>query len=205
MGDTSYFENLDQYVCDNSQVVTFTWLSRELSVPINTAKQMLHTWAETKGNNISVVYMLGGRVADGSKTYYSLVPKEKLIEAKSKLEEITSLHVFSVQPSLPIDSATLVAPEVEIRKKLIFDTKKALDDPLVDNRYGPIRLQEPLVKIAEPSPVSESPKSSQEEKVPPKINKKEKSKLTNFFKTTDGETETTVEHKESKKRSKSKI
>ncbi|WAR27412.1 DPOD3-like protein [Mya arenaria] len=63
--DCLFLENIDEYVNDESKIVTYKWLSQTLQVNCNVAKQMLYQFVQTerneKGNdNITVTYFVSG-------------------------------------------------------------------------------------------------------------------------------------------------
>ena len=98
-------------------MVTYKYLSRALDVHVNTAKQMLWTYKESKqGACKGVVYFVSGLVSNNktilsdfaynlslqvkgsegkvAETKVSLVKEEKLQETLSSLEKVFSQHVY---------------------------------------------------------------------------------------------------------------
>lgn len=84
------------------QVVSFKWLARQFSVPANTAKKVLSEFLEKNQGKVSATYLISGWTK-GPEPEHSiqLVDAGSLTERRKKLDPITSLHVYSIQPTQP--------------------------------------------------------------------------------------------------------
>jgi len=110
--DEVYLENLQEYIFDEGKIVTYKWLSRELSVHVNNAKQMLwHFWNSRKQDGLSATFLLAGEGVDAPTGRPSLsvrlVSEDKLEIAKSELSSILSVHIYSLSKGAPRDSTAL--------------------------------------------------------------------------------------------------
>lgn len=115
-------EDLDGWILEENKVVTYKYLSRALDVHVNTAKQMLWTYKESKqGACKGVVYFVSGLVKGSeekvAETKVTLVKEEKLQETLSSLEKVFSQHVYSIQLSETVHASALYAVDLEVFKE----------------------------------------------------------------------------------------
>jgi len=117
-----YMEDLDGWILEENKVVTYKYLSRALDVHVNTAKQMLWSYKESKqGACKGVVYFVSG-LTKGSEdkvaeTRVSLVKEEKLKETLDSLDKVFSQHVYSIQLSETVSASALYAVDLEVFKE----------------------------------------------------------------------------------------
>ena len=84
------------------QVVSFKWLSRHLSIPANDAKRLLFQFTESHRGKASITYLLAGWTKGAAPQHViKLVDASALADCRAKLEPITAMHVYSVQPTQP--------------------------------------------------------------------------------------------------------
>jgi len=120
--DQMYMEDLDGWILEENKVVTYKYLSRALDVHVNTAKQMLWSYKESKqGACKGVVYFVSG-LTKGSEdkvaeTRVSLVKEEKLKETLDSLDKVFSQHVYSIQLSETVSASALYAVDLEVFKE----------------------------------------------------------------------------------------
>jgi len=120
--DEMYMEDLDGWILEENKVVTYKYLSRALDVHVNTAKQMLWSYKESKqGACKGVVYFVSG-LTKGSEdkvpeTRVSLVKEEKLQETLASLDKVFSQHVYSIQLSEAVSASALYAVDLEVFKE----------------------------------------------------------------------------------------
>ena len=71
-------------------------------MPANDAKRLLFEFSEKNRSRVSATYLIAGwtKGAD-SRHLVQLVDVSALADRRSKLDPITSLHVYSVQPTTP--------------------------------------------------------------------------------------------------------
>lgn len=121
--DPMYLENLDEWILEENKVVTYKFLSRSLQVHVNTAKQMLWNFVESKqGACKGVVYLVSGQVSSGVKVM--LVKEEELEKTLEGLEKVFSQHVYSVQLSETVLASSLYATDLEVFKEDPFTSSK---------------------------------------------------------------------------------
>jgi DNA polymerase delta subunit 3 len=113
-----YLQNVEEYVMDEDKIVTYKWLSKNLGIHVNTAKQLLYTFATEQKNNVHITYLVGGFLSDGTGCKIQIVPEEDLIRVKAKFKTLTSEHVYSVQKTKALpDLAILYAVDKHERDK----------------------------------------------------------------------------------------
>ena len=155
LASSVYLENLEDFVHDQGLVVTYKWLSRQLGVPVNLAKQMLYAYhaasttnAGAKGDagspegGCTASYFLGGRLADGSGIAFRVVPEAGLETARSAFAEVTTEHVYSLQAAPLSDaSSTLYTADYDQQRKHLGES----------NRWAAIRCAEAVRSAGAPT------------------------------------------------------
>ncbi|XP_011646776.1 DNA polymerase delta subunit 3-like [Pogonomyrmex barbatus] len=96
-----YLETLAGYIFDNDKLVTYKWLSKELHVHVNVAKQILWEFYQNynKNNNIECTYLLIGLLKDKGMRV-EVVKESNVSKAKEKFSKIISEHLYSVHKPL---------------------------------------------------------------------------------------------------------
>ena len=64
--DGMYMENLEEWIEEEDHVVTYKYISRNLKVHVNVAKQMLYNFVESRkssGSQLGVVYLVSGLIS----------------------------------------------------------------------------------------------------------------------------------------------
>lgn len=82
--------------------VTYKWLSKELGIHVNLAKQILWQFFKEhdKGKNALATFTLMGYLADGG-LRVEVVKESDLSAAKQKFIKIKAMHLYSLQRALP--------------------------------------------------------------------------------------------------------
>ncbi|XP_018358605.1 PREDICTED: DNA polymerase delta subunit 3-like isoform X2 [Trachymyrmex cornetzi] len=103
-----HLETLAGHVFDNDKLVTYKWLSKELHIHVNIAKQILWDFYQKyqNNNNIECTYLLIGHLKEKGMRV-EVVKGSNLSEAKEKFSKIISEHVYSVHK--PIADLELLA------------------------------------------------------------------------------------------------
>lgn len=128
--DSMYMENLEEYVNDEGKVVTYKWLSLNLHVHVNEAKQMLYTFVEEqkkKKIHVAATYFVSGisKSVSGCQTYTcTVIPEEELETFKNSLTSVHSIHVYSVQKAGLKDSNSLYLADYDCVKENLFEIHK---------------------------------------------------------------------------------
>ncbi|KAL0105799.1 hypothetical protein PUN28_015897 [Cardiocondyla obscurior] len=93
-------EIVASYIFDNDKLVTYKWLSKELRVHVNTAKQILWKFYQKyKNDNIECTYLLIGLLKDKGMRV-EIVRESNISKAKEKFSKILSEHIYSVHKPL---------------------------------------------------------------------------------------------------------
>lgn len=84
------------------QAVTYKWLARHFSLPANHAKRLLFEFAEKYRNKVASTYLVAGWTKGADPHHVvQLVDASEVADRRTKLEPVTSLHVYSIQPTPP--------------------------------------------------------------------------------------------------------
>ncbi|XP_061185669.1 DNA polymerase delta subunit 3-like [Saccostrea echinata] len=159
--DSMYLENLEEYVNDEGKIVTYKWLSLNLHVHVNEAKQMLYTFVEKqreKKEEVTATYFVSGlsKPNDGCQVYTcTVIPEEELESYKNSLSTVHSVHVYSVQKASLKDSNSLYLADYDCVKENLFDVHK-----YSSIKYGKAKPTSD-VKRPQAKPVKEEPKVTQ--------------------------------------------
>lgn len=111
--DNVYMQNLQDYIFDESKIVTYKWLSNNLSIHINAAKLLIDKFlSEQKSKNSDVCFVktfyVSGILKDDKGMVSTVVKEENLTSFKEKLQTVLSEHVYSIHKNTSsTDSNTL--------------------------------------------------------------------------------------------------
>lgn len=95
-----HLETLAGHVFDNDKLVTYKWLSSELHVHVNVAKQILwEFYQKYKNDNIECTYLLIGLLKN-NEMRVEIVKESALSKAKEKFSKIISEHLYSIHKPL---------------------------------------------------------------------------------------------------------
>ncbi|XP_029667405.1 DNA polymerase delta subunit 3-like [Formica exsecta] len=95
-----YLEILTGHIFDDDKLVTYKWLSNELHVHVNIAKQILwELYQKYKNKDIECTYLLIGFLKD-NEMRVEIVKESTLSKAKEKFDKIISQHLYSVHKPL---------------------------------------------------------------------------------------------------------
>eukprot|EP00039_Didymoeca_costata_P012651 m.183280 g.183280 ORF g.183280 m.183280 type:complete len:292 (+) comp15541_c0_seq7:168-1043(+) len=115
-----WMEELEEYIEDKHQVVTYKSLSHLLQVPVNVAKQMLfHYLSHCQKNDkpIFASFFISGLTKDGSRKFL-VVNQDELEGTRAKFRNITTEHVYSLQKGNLKDlDMTLYASDLSFKKQ----------------------------------------------------------------------------------------
>ncbi|XP_019425709.1 PREDICTED: DNA polymerase delta subunit 3 [Lupinus angustifolius] len=126
---------IESLVSDNLQVVSYKWLSRNYMISSNEAKRLLQEFVEKRDVGLEVVYALSGWLKSSQPSYHvKLVTAPKLADAQQEFDGNCSVHVYSVQASIPKDPAMLWNAEF-IQAEELSKQPFSVDNCLRDNRF----------------------------------------------------------------------
>ncbi|CAK9829154.1 DNA polymerase delta subunit 3 [Anthophora retusa] len=96
-----YLEFVAEHIFDNDKLVTYKWLSKELEVHVNIAKQILwEFWQRYKEEKrFDSTFLLMGVLHDDSMRV-EVVKEKDLLTAKEKYNKVISEHIYSLQKVL---------------------------------------------------------------------------------------------------------
>ncbi|KAJ7531739.1 hypothetical protein O6H91_14G056900 [Diphasiastrum complanatum] len=163
INDPLLLTEVESLVLDQFQVVSYKWLSRKFSLSSNTAKRLLQEAANQKVQGIEAVYVVSGwKKGEPSCYFVQLVPSAKLEATKAGLAGSPSIHVYSLQPSIPKDPAQLWSADF-VQAEELFNQPPDVNNCLRDNRFSAVscslvtrNLKGKLLRVTPPDPATES-------------------------------------------------
>ena len=103
--DELWWQNLEEWIFDDSMVVTYKYVAASLKVHVNAAKKMLYTFHEESGRKTFAIYLIAGNI-DGE-CHIRLVADKDIDEYTSKLDQILTKHVYALGQESAYDKANL--------------------------------------------------------------------------------------------------
>ncbi|PSN34856.1 DNA polymerase delta subunit 3 [Blattella germanica] len=135
----NYLHDIEGYIIDENKIVTYKLLSKYLDVNINTAKQLLYSFATQQGNKVHSTYLVSGQLKNNNGNSVQIVREEDLEKIKETFTTVTSEHVYSVQKVKALkDLAVLYS--VDAHRK---------DETEIAKRLGNIKCNSPVIRARE--------------------------------------------------------
>ena len=101
--DDMWKDNLKEWIYEETKIVTYKWLSKQISVHVNVAKQMLFEFVQSNQNTkspIEVIYLVAGRIALPPHSIKVCLVKSKDLSSKeAEFQSITSKHIYAIAKS----------------------------------------------------------------------------------------------------------
>lgn len=107
--DAAFMQNLDDWVMDDKQVVTYRFLGNELGVSSDVSKRMLQAYVNARGDKVQSMCIVSGKQQQNQLSVL-LVDSASISKAKKSLASVTSVQIYSVQlaqSSMPLQVTTL--------------------------------------------------------------------------------------------------
>ncbi|XP_054012698.1 DNA polymerase delta subunit 3-like [Hylaeus anthracinus] len=166
-----YLETVAGYIFDNDKLVTYKWLSKELEVHVNIAKQILWAfWQRYKEEkSFECSFLLMGVLHDSGMRVEVLKEKD-LSRGKEKFAKIVSEHVYSLQKVLPEVQILGLAENGSIKHSAIkcLEYNVRNDKEMHMLRWGAVSTEVQLItqeKVeSPPKPTNEAIQKSPEKK-----------------------------------------
>ena len=103
--DELWWQNLEEWIFDDSMVVTYKNVASSLKVHVNAAKKMLYTFHEESGRKTFAIYLMAGNI-DGE-CHVRLVADKDIDEYTSKFDQILTKHVYALGQESAYDKDNL--------------------------------------------------------------------------------------------------
>ncbi|KAL9862608.1 putative DNA polymerase subunit Cdc27 [Arabidopsis thaliana] len=159
-------DEIESLVSDQLQVVSYKWLSRNFSLSSNTAKRLLKDFVEKHGKGLEVVYIVSGLLKNGPSDYHArLASSTELPEVEKEFNGKYSVHIYSVQASIPMDPAAIWNTEF-VQAEELFRQPSATDNCLKGNREPLKMLPPPRTESVRTTGQSKSSSNFQKSTVP---------------------------------------
>ncbi|XP_078041685.1 uncharacterized protein LOC144472452 [Augochlora pura] len=175
-----YLETVDGYVFDDDKLVTYKWLSKELEVHVNIAKQILwEFWQQKKDEKTFVCTFLIMGILKDSGIRVEVVKEKDLALAKDKFTTILFEHIYSLQKALPDIQTLGLAEDGDIKYSGIkcLENNERSAEEMHSIRWGVAATEIPSVSVAQTSaavPIKEKEVKSPEKKLDVKKNDQKK-------------------------------
>ncbi|KAI9008739.1 DNA polymerase subunit Cdc27-domain-containing protein [Phycomyces nitens] len=103
-------EYLDTKLLHEKEPVTYRLLTRQFSIPVNTAKQVLEDYANTHQNVHATWCMIGTeKASDSNQLVIRLVKSNQLESIKQTFKHLSGTHVYCLYPYIPKDLSATIA------------------------------------------------------------------------------------------------
>eukprot|EP00798_Chlamydomonas_sp_ICE-L_P032128 gene32128-16651_t len=122
-------EELFALVTQELKVVSYKWLARNYAIPANRAKQILFKFAEQQRDKVKTTYLVSGWEKETNQHVFNVLDSAKLHAAREQLDPITSMHVYSVAPPVPLDPSTLWQEDFIQARELLTESKLSGANP----------------------------------------------------------------------------
>ncbi|PNF25578.1 hypothetical protein B7P43_G03826 [Cryptotermes secundus] len=166
-----YLQNIEEYVMDEDKIVTYKWLSKNLDIHVNTAKQLLYTFATEQKDDVHLTYLVGGVLCDGTGCKIQIVRQEDLEKAKAEFKALTSEHVYSVQKARTLpDLGALYAVDVHMRDENEDDKRLSA----ITCSHSVLRQQEEIERLRQKARAATSAVDGKQWPTGPSVNKRAK-------------------------------
>ncbi|KAJ9582022.1 hypothetical protein L9F63_003605 [Diploptera punctata] len=137
-----FLQNIEEYVLDEEQIVTYKWLSKNFDIHVNTAKQLLYSFASENKDKVHLTYLICGLLKNGIGGSVKIVREEDVNKIKSEFKRITSEHVYSVQKAKILSDLNILYT-VDVKRDTEKDDVKQISSIKCD--YPVLR---PLEEVA---------------------------------------------------------
>ncbi|KFK42248.1 hypothetical protein AALP_AA2G230500 [Arabis alpina] len=128
-------DEIESLVSDQLQVVSYKWLSRNFSISSETAKRLLKDFVEKHGKDLEVVYTVSGWLKNSPSNYLTrLISSSELPEVEKEFDGTCSVHIYSVQSSIPKDPVAIWNYEF-VQAEELFKQPSDTDNCLRANRF----------------------------------------------------------------------
>lgn len=160
-----YLETVTGYIFDNDKIVTYKWLSKELEVHVNIAKQILwEFWRRYKGEKtFDCAFLLMGLLHDGGMRVE--VAKEKdLPTVKEKFTTVLSEHIYSLQKVLPEIHLLGLTENGDVKYSAIkcLENNERSDEEIHKLRWGAASSEVQSIPQEKAKPIPEPVKEQKE-------------------------------------------
>ncbi|KAF8663296.1 hypothetical protein HU200_055908 [Digitaria exilis] len=116
---------------DPLRVISYKWLSRNFSISSNDAKRLLQEFVSKNGADLQVIYSLSGWLKNNPQNYCVKLTSGPKLEGNAW---ISIILVYSIQASIPKDTAVLWNPEF-VQAEELFNQPFDEENCLRDNRF----------------------------------------------------------------------
>lgn len=136
-------EQLKVLLSEDLKVISYKWLARKFGLPCNLAKQTLFAFLEQHRGKVKATYLLAGWTSTQPRQHtVQLVDSEHLSTRRSALDPVTSMHVYSLQPTQPKDASELWNHDAIQTSELFQELRLGQTNCLADNRWSAVKCLE---------------------------------------------------------------
>ena len=97
--DELWFQNLEEWIFDESKLVTYKYVAASLKIHVNAAKKMLYTFNKESSRKTFAVYLVVGSINE--ECHIRLIADKGIEKEEAKFDKVLSKHVYALgQPSI---------------------------------------------------------------------------------------------------------
>jgi len=97
--DELWFQNLEEWIFDESKLVTYKYVAASLKIHVNAAKKMLYTFNKESSRKTFAIYLVVGSINE--ECHIRLIADKGIEKEEAKFDKVLSKHVYALgQPSI---------------------------------------------------------------------------------------------------------
>ena len=97
--DELWWQNLEEWIFDESKLITYKYLASSLKIHVNVAKKMLFTYNKESTRKTFAIYLVSGSI--NGVCHVKLISGKDIEKEESQFDQILTKHVYALgQPSL---------------------------------------------------------------------------------------------------------
>lgn len=97
--DELWWQNLEEWIFDESKLVTYKYVASSLKIHVNVAKKMLFTYSKESTRKTFAIYLVSGSI--NGECHVKLISDKDIEKEESQFDQILTKHVYALgQPSV---------------------------------------------------------------------------------------------------------
>jgi len=97
--DELWWQNLEEWIFDESKLVTYKYIASSLKIHVNVAKKMLFTYSKESTRKTFAIYLVCGSI--NGECHVKLISDKDIEKEESQFDQILTKHVYALgQPSV---------------------------------------------------------------------------------------------------------
>ena len=97
--DELWFQNLEEWIFDESKLVTYKYVAASLKIHVNAAKKMLYTFNKESSRKTFAIYLVVGTINE--ECHIRLIADRCIEKEEGNFDKVLSKHVYALgQPTI---------------------------------------------------------------------------------------------------------